>query len=366
MKVEVARDTGSQIPSSRGSTHAVEPPTRDPAVYDVGSLKARLAYRDGDWLGSLAHASAAIGRDPEFGAAYLVRAAAAGMAIVFNVDASEARLADMQRDLQHAARIMGARDAMFTGVDAMYASIGGRDHVRAMARFDEAQASGLSDPTLLRTRAMQQVVVNRLEESIAAHRGLAALDPDNFVLENMTAVLLSFARRPDEALQMSRLVRERFPREPFAQLTHARLVFAYSGRTSPWREAFERAAANLTPDQQLLESFDLLRYERRERELLGLLKNERRAVVSAGTFNSLPLCCVGTRPVADYRGWAALLVGDNATAAQAGKQVSRLRRPGAADALERLGLEAARGGGPAHDRPPWRGHRRGQPCVNSG
>jgi hypothetical protein len=71
----------------------------------------------------------------------------------------------------------------------------------------------------------------------------------------------------------------------------------------------------------LLESFDLLRYEGRERELLDLLKNERRAVVSAGTFNRLPLCCVGTRPVAEYRGWAALLVGDKATAAQEGKQM---------------------------------------------
>ena len=83
------------------------------------------------------------------------------------------------------------------------------------------------------------------------------------------------------------------------------MVFAYSGATSEWRQAFERAAARLTPDQRLLESFDLFRYERRERELLDRLKGERRAVVSAGTFNSLPLCCVGTRPVAEYRGWAA-------------------------------------------------------------
>ena len=163
--------------------------------------------------------------------------------------------------------------------------------------------------------------MNRLEESIAAHRGLAALDPDNFVLVNMTAVLLSFARRPDEALHMSRLVRERFPQQPLAKLTHARPVFAYSGRTAQWREAFEGAAATLTRDQRLLESFDLLRYERRERELLDLLNKERQTAVSAGTFNSLPLCCVGTRPVAQYRGWTALLVGDKATAAQEGRQV---------------------------------------------
>ena len=99
------------------------------------------------------------------------------------------------------------------------------------------------------------------------------------------------------------------------------MVFAYFGATSEWRQAFERAAARLTPDQRLLESFDLFRYERRERELLDRLKGERRAVVSAGTFNGLPSCCVGTRPVAEYRGWAALLAGDKATAAQEGQQV---------------------------------------------
>jgi DNA-binding winged helix-turn-helix (wHTH) protein len=316
----VAADITPRSSLSRGSATPIEPPTSDPAAY-AAYLKARLAYRDGDWLGAVAQASAAIGRDAEFGAAYLTRAAAAGMAIVFNVDASEARLADMQRDLLHAARLTGARDAMFIGVDAMYASIGGRDHLGAMMRFDEAQAAGLSDPMLLRTRAMQQVVVNRLEDAIAAHRALVALDPDNFVLVNMTAVLLSLARRPDEALQISRLVRERFPQQPLAELTHARLVFAYSGATSEWRQAFEKAAARLTPDQRLLESFDLLRYELRERELLDRLKGERRAVVSAGTFNALPLCCVGTRPVAEYRGWAALLAGDKATAAQEGQQV---------------------------------------------
>jgi DNA-binding winged helix-turn-helix (wHTH) protein len=320
VRSEMPRDITPRSSLSRGSATPIEPPTSDPAAYDA-YLKARLAYRDGDWLGAVAQASAAIGRDAEFGPAYLTRAAAAGMAIVFNVDASEARLADMQRDLQQAARLMGARDPMFIGVDAMYASIGGRDHLRAMVRFDEAQAAGLSDPALLRTRAMQQVVVNRLEDAITAHRALAALDPDNFVLVNMTAVLLSFARRPDEALQIIRLVRERFPQQPLAELTHARLVFAYSGATSEWRQAFERAAVRLTPDQRLQESFDLLRYERRERELLDRLKGERRTVVSAGTFNSLPLCCVGTRPVAEYRGWAALLTGDKATAAQEGQQM---------------------------------------------
>lgn len=68
------------------------------------------------------------------------------MAIVFNVDASEARLAAMHDDLQQATRLSGARDPMLIAVDAMYTSIGGRDHARALARFAEAEAAGLSDP----------------------------------------------------------------------------------------------------------------------------------------------------------------------------------------------------------------------------
>jgi hypothetical protein len=84
--------------------------------------KARLAYCDGDWLNAAAQASVAIAHDAGFGAENLTRAAAAGMAIAFNEDASETRLAEMKRDLQQAARLVGTRDAMFTAVDAKYAS----------------------------------------------------------------------------------------------------------------------------------------------------------------------------------------------------------------------------------------------------
>ena len=295
-------------------------PSTNADAYDA-YLKSRLAYRDGDWLGAHALASTAIERDPAFGAAYLARAAAANMAIVFNADASEARLAAMHDDLQRGARLSGKGDPMLIAVDAMYTSIGRRDHERSLARFAEAEAAGLSDPTLLRTRAMQLVVMNRLDDAIAAHRSMAALDPDNFVLVNMTASLLSLARRPDEALRMSRLVLERFPQQAGAAVAHGRTVFAYSGTTGAWRAALDRVAAALRPDQRLQETFDLLRYERRERELLARLPGEADAVVGAGTFNGLTLCCVGKRPVAHYRGWAAILLADVGRAADEGRHV---------------------------------------------
>lgn len=168
---------------------------------------------------------------------------------------------------------------------------------------------------------MQLVVMNRLDDAIAAHRSMAALDPDNFVLVDMTASLLSLARRPDEALRMSRLVLDRFPRQATGALAHGRSVFAYSGATSEWRAALDGAAAGLRPDQRLQETFDLLRYERRERELLARLPADADAVVGAGTFNGLTLCCVGNRPVAHYRGWAAILAGDAPRAAQEGREV---------------------------------------------
>ena len=57
---------------------------------------------------------------------------------------------------------------MFAGVDAMYASIGGRDHIRAMARFDEAQAAGLSDSDVA---ANPRHAAGRRESSRGIHCG---------------------------------------------------------------------------------------------------------------------------------------------------------------------------------------------------
>ena len=59
-----------------------------------------------------------------------------------------------------------------------------------------------------------------------------------------------------------------------------------------------------------MEQFDLLRYQGRFAELRNVLEAERDQTIGAGTFNSLTLCCVGKRPLAEYRGWTALLVND--------------------------------------------------------
>jgi hypothetical protein len=76
----------------------------------------------------------------------------------------------------------------------------------------------------------------------------------------------------------------------------------------------------MTVDQRAMEDFDLLRYENRFEELRRLLDADATAV-SAGIFNSLTLCCVGARPLAEYRGWAALLANDADAALRHGREV---------------------------------------------
>jgi TolB-like protein/DNA-binding winged helix-turn-helix (wHTH) protein len=321
LQSDVAKDVASRLEIALGPTnHRLTTPTSDPEAYDA-YLKSRLLYRDGDWSGAAAMASKAIERDREFGAAYVTRSAAYDMQIVFNIDTSEERLEAQSRDLKRARQLLGDDDPLVLTAQAMFLAIGDRDYGTALDRFAAAEAAGLKDPAVLRTRAMQLVVMGRMDEAISSHRSLAALDPGNFVLVNSMAVLLSLAHRPGEAKLVSDLVLDRFPENAVAHLTHARLIFAYTGRTERWRAAYEKTLPTLNVDRRIMEQFDLLRYQGRFAELRNLLEAERDQTIGAGTFNGLTLCCVGKRPLAEYRGWTALLMNDVAAAGREGREV---------------------------------------------
>ena len=321
LQSEVAAEVASRLAIPFGAGHRGSmAPTSNPEAYDA-YLKARLFYRDGDWSAAAAMASEAIEHDPTFGLAYITRAAAHDMQIVFNLDTSEERLKEQYRDLQHARRLLGDSDPLVLSGQAMFLAIADRDYQRSLAMFAAAEAAGLTDPAALRTRAMQLVVMDRLDDAIVSHQSLAALDPGNFVLVNNMAVLLSLARRSTEAMLVSNLVVDRFPGNAVAELTQARLVFAQTGRTDRWRSAYEKRSRAMNGDRRVMEGFDLLRYERRFAELRNVLQAESAETVSAGTFNSLTLCCVGNRPTAEYRGWAALLSNDPEGAKREGRKV---------------------------------------------
>jgi TolB-like protein len=320
LQSEVASDVASELQITLVRTNGEPaPPTGDSEAYDA-YLKARLSFRDGDWVAAADLAAEAIRRDASFGAAYVTRSAASNMQIVFNLDTTEARLEKLRQDLQEAALLLGEDDPVVLAARAMHVAIADRDYDRSFALFATAEAAGLKDTALLRTRAMQLVLTDRLDDAIAAHRSLAALDPGNFVLVNSMAVLLSLAHRPADALRVSNLVVERFPDNNLGHLTRGRLEFAYTGRTASWRAAYEAARPTMTVDQRAMEDFDLLRYENRFEELRRLLDADATAV-SAGIFNSLTLCCVGARPLAEYRGWAALLANDADAALRHGREV---------------------------------------------
>lgn len=319
LQAAVAGDIASQLAVSL-APNSPESITADPDAYEA-YLKARLAFRDGDWRRAEEYASEAIRRDASFGAAYAIRAVAGSMEIVFNLDTTEARLQQEFDDLEAARRLLGDNDPQVLIARAYYAGTADRDYARSQALHAAAEAAGLKDPTAMRSKAMLLVVTDRLDEAIAAHRSLAALDPGNFVLVNFMAILLSLAHQPDEALRISELVVERFAGNADAKLTRSRIVFAHSGRTNDWREVYENELPSLSLDRRVLEQFDLLRYERRFDELQNALQMADVEAVSAGTFNSLTLCCVGTRPLAEYRGWTALLQGDGAAAGAEGRAI---------------------------------------------
>ena len=146
---------------------------------------------------------------------------------------------------------------------------------------------------------------------------------------------------------------------PSHHLTHARLIFAYTGRTDRWRAAYEKTLPTLNVDRRIMEQFDLLRYQGRFAELRNVLEAERDQTIGAGTFNSLTLCCVGKRPLAEYRGWTALLMNDVEAAGREGREVLAVCKECAAHPMERLVPATASGRGSADDWRPLQGRQDG-------
>jgi hypothetical protein len=157
------------------------------------------------------------------------------------------------------------------------------------------------------------------DDSLQLFQGWARLDPGNLLILDRYASELLCTRRPREALQIFDIMNARSVQDIFLP-ARGRVLFAYSGRTRELRSALD-AVPQLPSDYRIWFEFDALRFEHRYEELLHLLTRTsvQRLVPPPENYSFL----VGVpAPVAELRGWAALLAGDSAAAQATGAELA--------------------------------------------
>jgi TolB-like protein len=331
LQSEVAAAVASQlsVQFAPGAALATAPPTRDPVAYDL-YLEAQLARRltsggtspsEGERIANLY--AAAIARDPDFGLAYLGRAAM-GPVARGSLD-MPAWIQRSDQDLAAARRMLGD-DPRIALLEAMNRTGGPfQDPESVLALFDAAEAKGLKDPEYLSQKATVLVFLGRIDEAVALRQRLVSLDPANPQLLLGLAADLNLARRPQESLVViDRMIRQLPPElRPVWEGFRSSTIYAFTGDRSQFSAFLPAGDLPRLFDAALFEvtALDRLRAGGEFAEILGRLKKFPGPLLpSNGIFESYNLG-LPPPPVARARGWTRLLMGDVQAARDDGREV---------------------------------------------
>ena len=323
LQSDVAAEVAAQLSVQlAGGTQDPGSPTVNPEAYDL-YLKALVGrqylspfvpierYREIEDL-----LTRAIAIDPSFASAYARRATLRGVMFAFNYDVSEAHLRRTREDVDAALRL-APEEPMALAAEAQYLSWIERELPRALNGYEAAEAARLEDSMSLAGKSALLLRMRRIDEAGRLNQRLMALDPGNPFIIGHVAATLALSRRPAEGLRMLERGLELFPDNPSLLLSRGQLVFIFTGRLDEWRTALDRADLETIPAALIEQCFSLLRLEHRYVELQELLDEfpEPTMRIIAGQA-ATALFGVGDRPIAEYRGWTALLVDDAEAAAR--------------------------------------------------
>jgi len=328
LQSEVAAEVASQLSVrlAAGSESAAAP-TKSPEAYDL-YLKALVArqhlspfapierYREVDDL-----LTQAIALDPAFVSAYAQRATFRIVIFAFNYDVSEEHLRRTRDDVNAALRL-APTDPLALAAQASYLSWVERDLPRAMTAYEAAEAAHLADSMFLLGKSGVLIRMGRVAEANRLNERVMAIDPATPFIIAGTAQGLTYQRKPQEGLRILKRGLELFPDDPWLALLQAQILFGFTGRLDEWRAALNRADLQATRQLLLDQHFKLLRLEGRYAELQNLLDGisvPTIRITSGGAASSY--YGAGEQPMAEYGGWAALLLGDGRTAARQGRGV---------------------------------------------
>jgi TolB-like protein/DNA-binding winged helix-turn-helix (wHTH) protein/tetratricopeptide (TPR) repeat protein len=320
LQSQVAQEVATQLSVKLASSSAELPGSADPEAYDL-FLRARLAVPPIDqrtppsaiaaterWL------DRAIELDPAFAGAYVQRAQLRLVKYVWNTDLSDSNMQGARADIDAARRLAGDHPEVLQ-LESRYANLHG-DPRRAAELLAAPQVIASRNPTVMRWRAWVHFREGRFDEGAELFARIDELDPlDGGHIYSWSSELWS-AKRGAEALR----VIQRFNRRGAAKFDYGGLLFAFTGATEQLRDDVEHMSGTIDPDTRLAATYDLLRYERRFAELLPLLESwpvadpSSVAVIRPRAFREPQAPGIGSKPLAELRGWAKLLGGGPAAA----------------------------------------------------
>jgi TolB-like protein/DNA-binding winged helix-turn-helix (wHTH) protein len=320
---EVARQLAVQIV---GSSRQAQPLTQSPEAYDL-YLKALLRRQSFSGFGPASEQreiedlfSRALALDPSFAEAYAQRAGFRIALFAFNYDTSEQQVQRIRADIA-AARGLAPHDPDVLAAEAIYLHWIAKDPPRALASYQAAEAAGLADPVYLAGEGVLLIGMGRGPEGMELINHSLAVDPANsFLLGTAAGGEAELGRIADSVRTLDHALAH-FPDDPTLHFLNGQLRYVYTGNTDEWRRALERFSP-AGGETLIAQNVELLFAEHRYAELQRFLEHVDveavRVVTGPGGGNSFG---VGQLPVADYRGWAALMLRDASRARAAGRAV---------------------------------------------
>ncbi|HET9445862.1 MAG TPA: winged helix-turn-helix domain-containing protein [Steroidobacteraceae bacterium] len=327
LQSEIAADVAARLPVKFASTSPSFEASRNPDSYDA-YLKALLAFRNQapgvtreDVQSVIDLLDLALRHDPDFAAAYLLRAQVHLRMFTIAYDNSEGRLSMARSDIDRAKALVG-ETPRYLAVEGVYALNTERDLSRAIALFDAARPLTHTDSSFMSMRASLLMRLSRMDESVALWRENVARDPSNHRAHVELLMGLYAARRPADAFRTEQFLRERFPQQPAWQLISAQLRFGYTGELDAWRAAEAAIVAPVSAGLLFDSRSTLLRVEGRYAEARAVIDSLDEEMSRLVSYNGMLLYAAGRVPKSEARGWINLLLKDPAQAAVDGNSLA--------------------------------------------
>ncbi len=311
LQAEVAEEVAARLAVELTADGVAPPATTSPVAYDLYT-RAKLASQEVDqrappgetkqieqWLDE------AIALDPTFGVAYVERARIRIVRFVRNLDLSAANIEGAQADIATARRLLGDR-AEVVAIQSRYLAALHDDLGAAVELVESPAVRASRDPAVMLWRAFALCRADQPEEGLRVYAQVAELDPRNRNLFGSWAIELWSVLRPADALR----VIESFNRRGVGRIDYGDLEFAFTGRVDRLRRDVEGMDEAADPDARLAATFDLLRFERRFDDMRTLALGASIGTLRQRGFREQQAAGISDRPVAELRGWSALLRGD--------------------------------------------------------
>jgi TolB-like protein len=330
LQAEVAREVSRQLSVQLEGSRDSSPPSRDTLAYDL-YLKAKLAFRE---MNSGTHSvklsevedtlTQALRHDADFVPARVERAQVGLARYALGIDHRDEYRKKIKSDIDAASRL-APRSPEVLAARAQYAADVDEDLGSALALFDHAERAGLRETSTFDGKGRNSVLrrMGRTDEAIAGLRRQIVTDPGNVYLYHDWSASEWSALRPAEAVRVIDLqIGQQRPGIRDYSGYRADLLFAFTGDLTPWR-AISKAARAAWIDNEFLLGIEMYFLARDEGTAVveRLLAAVHKDAVRPGPFSGDGLYGAGQRPVAEYRGWIAMLKGDLVGARDAGTRV---------------------------------------------